>query len=133
MAVYGTVRTGQPNHRLVAGEVVGRDAAWIPEHALYLDCGLPYAVPEPGRRVAAELLWLHPERYDQLLATLDDLEGYAPHRRDNHYERIRCLVTRPGRAEPVRAWVYRGGRAARERLHRRGATPLTSGDWLTVC
>lgn len=129
--VYGTLRPGQANHaRLLAGRTTAEVPATLPGHVLY-GPGLPYVTAgEESSAVVGTLVFVAPERYAEVLADLDHLEGYRPGR-PCHYERKARVVRHPGPdgADTTSvAWVYLAGPAVRERL--RPAERIPSGDWL---
>ncbi|MGI5198229.1 gamma-glutamylcyclotransferase family protein [Streptomyces sp. CA-288835] len=126
--VYGTLRPGEPNHDLfllghTVSEVPGRLAGAV----LYEGPGYPYAVEEPGGMVSGELITPAPERYDQLLLTLDRLEDYAPGDPANLYERVARNVIRED-GTSVDAWVYVAAPTVATRLRARGKL-IEGGDW----
>ncbi|AWL38296.1 gamma-glutamylcyclotransferase family protein [Streptomyces sp. SM18] len=142
--VYGTLLPGERNHdRFLTGRVRGQCPAVLPGALLYHGPGYPYAVEGPGE-VRGALVTAAPGAYGELLAVLDELEGYlGPGHPRNLYERVaRPVVPRPdgphragdradpdGPARPVRAWVYLAGAAVTRSL-RTGGTPVPGGDWL---
>ena len=76
--VYGTLRHGQGNYRLLAGSTTRERSALLAGHAL-VDLGVPYAIhAEPTSQVVGELMDVRPARYAEILARLDQLEGYRP-------------------------------------------------------
>ncbi len=65
--------------------------------------------------------------YDEVCATLDRLEDYAPGDPENLYERVPTeAVCADGRT--VRAWVYLAAAPLAARLRATG-TPIEGGDW----
>ena len=131
--VYGTLRPGQGNYRLLAGQTVAEFPATLPGHALY-GPGLPYVTAgEEDSTVVGALIFVAPERYAEVLARLDCLEGYRPGRPHCHYERVVRTVRyldADGAEATTLAWVYLAGPAARERL--RGTERIAGGDWLAA-
>lgn len=126
--VYGTLRPGEPNHDLflrgrTQSEVPGRLTGAV----LYYGPGYPYAVEEPGGVVRGELVTADPDRYGQLLGTLDRLEEYVPGDAGNLYERVARDVTRED-GTSVRAWVYVAGPVVAAGLRARGKL-IEGGDW----
>jgi gamma-glutamylaminecyclotransferase len=95
--LYGTLKRGQKNHRLLAGQRFVGDAATEPRYRLY-DLGpYPGMVTDAtnGSAVAGEL-W---EVDDGCLAKLDEFEGVP-----ELY--IRQRVTVQGIAGPVESYLY---------------------------
>lgn len=129
--VYGTLRPGQANHaRLLAGRTVAEFGATLGDHAIY-GPGLPYVVGEEGSVVVGDLIFIDPDHYDEVLASLDRLEGYRPGSWHSHYERTAVVVHHagPDGTEMTSvAWVYLAGPSVAERLA--PAERIVSGDWL---
>jgi gamma-glutamylcyclotransferase (GGCT)/AIG2-like uncharacterized protein YtfP len=125
--VYGTLRPGQWNFRLIAPLVVETMPATLHDHILYgRRLPFPYAVPGSGR-VVGDLLMVNPTRTPEALRILDALEGYVGEGLPNHYERRPVsVVTARG---TQRAWVYLAGIGA-ARLSPGQVIP--TGDWLEV-
>jgi gamma-glutamylcyclotransferase (GGCT)/AIG2-like uncharacterized protein YtfP len=111
--VYGTLRQGQGNHRLVASALDGVREARLPRHRLYA-AGIPYVAEsrDRGCAVAGELLLIRPGEYEAARERLDRLEGYRPPA-CQLYVRAACRVEfrdQPGGPwHECDAWVYRGG------------------------
>jgi gamma-glutamylcyclotransferase (GGCT)/AIG2-like uncharacterized protein YtfP len=124
--VYGTLRRGQGNYRrLLAGRTTAEISATLPGHALYGQ-GLPYAVAaEASAAVVGDLMFLDAERYDEVLADLDRLEGYRPGR-SSFYVRQAVTVRIEGGEET--AWVYLAGPETARRLS--DVERIDGGDWL---
>ena len=130
--VYGTLRRGQGNHRVVEADLEGVRDARLVGHVLY-GYGLPYiaACGDPGSTVAGDLLLVAPARYERALQKLDRLEGYDPPRYAMY---VRTRVRAAFRAGPdgawqeCDAWAYLGGDSFRydPRL------VIESGDWAAV-
>lgn len=122
---YGTLRRGERHHALLKPALRQAAPALLPDHTLHIE-RVAYALPCTGRLVTGELLWLQPDGYDTVLARLDHLEGYTAGADDNHYERVpRTVLVVEAGALPLSAWVYLGGRLARERF--RGLDAYGSG------
>jgi len=106
--VYGTLRDGEPNHRLLKGAT--RLGTWRTEAAFSMfDLGAyPGVRPGGSTAVAGEVYRVTP----QLLARLDRLEDYP-----------RLYDRKPIRTRFGSAWIYL--------LRRRptGAPPVPSGCW----
>ncbi|MET9808811.1 gamma-glutamylcyclotransferase family protein [Streptomyces halstedii] len=95
--VYGTLLPGERNHdRFLGDRVRGQRPAVLPGALLYHGPGYPYAVEGPGE-VRGALVTSVPGAYGELLAALDELEGYlGPGSPRNLYERVaRPVVPRP--------------------------------------
>lgn len=130
--VYGTLRPGQRLHRLLADATTNAERAVLPGHQLYgVGMAFPYVTPAtaPGRQVVGDLLDLDPDAYPQVLARLDQVEGYHPdHEGQSHYLRRQVAVQVAGQSRS--AWVYLAGPGAAECLTDDLLSP--SGDWLAA-
>jgi gamma-glutamylcyclotransferase (GGCT)/AIG2-like uncharacterized protein YtfP len=130
--VYGTLRAGQGNHRVVADALEDVLEARLPGHQLFA-FGLPYIAPaeDPGVTVTGDLLLVRPGDYDRALRRLDRLEGYDPPR-SQMYVRARCRAQfRAGPGEDWQerdAWVYLGGMS----FDYSPALAVASGDFAAV-
>lgn len=129
--VYGTLRRGEYNYRLLAGRTVHEAAAVAADHALYSP-GLPYVTDRVGHEVVGELMVLDPAVYRPTLAELDRLEGYRPgETHGNHYVREVCPVRHQGEDRQwrtVAAWIYHAGGSALRYLRDEDLVP--GGDWV---
>jgi gamma-glutamylcyclotransferase (GGCT)/AIG2-like uncharacterized protein YtfP len=130
--VYGTLRSGQDNHPLVAGALDAVREARLPGHLLYAS-GLPWAAAsaDPASFVAGELLLVRPGEYAAALDRLDRLEGYRPPGRQL-YVRTVCRVEfrdQPGSDwRDCEAWVYIGG----DSFPRDPSLLVASVDWVAA-
>jgi gamma-glutamylcyclotransferase (GGCT)/AIG2-like uncharacterized protein YtfP len=127
--VYGTLRPGQRHHAwALLGRTTAEEPARLPGAALYEGPGYPYAVAAPpGEVVHGELVQPDPARYDEVLTTLDRLEGYAPGAPDNLYERIAVTVLRRDGSH-ARAWAYLATDPLASALCASG-TRIADGTW----
>jgi gamma-glutamylcyclotransferase (GGCT)/AIG2-like uncharacterized protein YtfP len=127
--VYGTLRLGQGNHRIVEADLEAVREARLPGHVLYGD-GLPYiaACGDPASIVTGDLLMVRPGQYERSLRALDRLEGYNP---PEYQMYVRTRVRAGFRDGPdgpwqeCDAWAYLGGNSFR--YHPR--LVIASGDW----
>jgi gamma-glutamylcyclotransferase (GGCT)/AIG2-like uncharacterized protein YtfP len=112
--VYGTLRTGQANHRLHLG---GRALApaVLDGHELRLG-DWPWVRPAERSSVVGEVAAVEPE----VLGRLDLLEDVA----SGWYRRERCTVRLDGGGE-AEAWTYTAGSIAAS-----GDRPVPGGDWI---
>ena len=133
--VYGTLRPGQENYdRFVLGKTTCEVPAVLADHAMFVLDGYPCITEDTGTGdVIGDALYLLPELFPEVLAALDQLEGYTPGNASSPYLRVRRSV-RTGEGdggEPPRAslaWVYVGGEPAL--LRRPACDQVPSGDWL---
>ncbi|MFI0226190.1 gamma-glutamylcyclotransferase family protein [Streptomyces lydicus] len=127
--VYGTLCPGGTNHAwALRGRTAREEPARITGALLYDGPGYPYAVAGPPEAVVHGALVLPREAdYDEVRATLDRLEGYAPGDPANLYERVTTEAVRTdGSTEP--AWVYLAAEPLAGRLRSTG-TPVEGGAW----
>lgn len=129
--VYGTLRSGFSNHQRLAGRFDDEFPALLPSSALFVRGGLPWAVdrgngslrhspPAEAGNVRGEVLRIRFGLYAEVLADLDDFEGFSPRWRPESclYQRVARVVhyERDGRWEQTEAWVYLAGSATAEEL-----------------
>lgn len=122
--LYGTLRPGSWNHAdwmapfLAAPCRPGR----VTGVALHLVGRLPYLVAaDATSAVVGDLADLDPDRYDEILAILDDFEGTHA----GHYRRV-VVVTEAGEE----AWAWLAGDDLSASVD--GTTLVPSGDWSDV-
>ena len=116
--VYGTLRRGDVRWHFLEPFVVGGTSDTV--RGVVFDTGFDY----PGARfglgdagdgaIHGETFELHPERIDEALRVLDEVEGVV----EGEYTRVEITTNRG-----YRAWSYAYG-AADE------FDPIPSGDWL---
>jgi gamma-glutamylcyclotransferase (GGCT)/AIG2-like uncharacterized protein YtfP len=126
--VYGTLRRGQCNHRVIEASLDGVRDARLAGHVLYAS-GLPWIAPgDPASTVTGDLLLISPDRYADGLRALDRLEGYRPPHSCMYVRTLVRAAFRPAPDGPwtdCDAWAYLGGKTfpADPRL------AVASGDW----
>lgn len=121
--VYGTLRRGQSNHRLLVSRYEQIVPGWIEGVELYSMDTFPMLVEGRGR-VRGEVVYLcsDADAYAAALAVLDRLEGVDD--ADGPYRRVLKPVHMATGEETV-AWVYMGRtELVRDRLQ------VVSGDWV---
>lgn len=121
--VYGTLRTGQPNHRLLDGAIASVTPGVL-HHAAMYGAGAPFPfVTDGDGTVTGELIHISSGRYTEMLRRLDSLEGFfGPDDPSNMYHRVQRPIETATHTVP--AWVYL---AATRRYKDR---PIPSGDWV---
>lgn len=136
--VYGTLRSGQGNNRLVAPDgttsVVNGKIAGIGIYGA--DAGFPYAKDEPGSDsvTVGEMVELTDDENGRSVRfNLDRLEGFSSDNYSNsHYYRTLKDVSYvdPATGQPTskQAWVYLAGGWAAEGL--KPANRIADGDWV---
>lgn len=124
--VYGTLRPGGHNHRLL--ESVPRlETAYAHGLALYDGPGFPYAAPTRAGRITGVLCSISDAEWPATLRSLDTLEGYDSDRESlSHYLRRRWPVVTDIGAQ-TEAWVYLAG----PRVDLGAYARIASGDWLS--
>jgi gamma-glutamylcyclotransferase (GGCT)/AIG2-like uncharacterized protein YtfP len=120
--VYGTLRRGQNNYSILQGHTIHEEEARLHSAQLY-DLGFfPMAVEGEGV-VSGELMHLRPGTYQEVLASLDMLEGVNREAPDTGFYR---RVVRTVQAETEqRAWVYLGNNVDMKDYPR-----IPHGDWV---
>ncbi len=121
--VYGTLRRGQGNYRLLRGRTVREVRARLTTARLYDIGGLPMAIEGKGQ-VTGEIMTISPNFYEDMLARLDRLEGVDHEHPDRgFYRRVICTpFTEDGKS--TRAWVYLGTPEYMD-----NAQYISHGDW----
>ncbi|MBA3532544.1 MAG: gamma-glutamylcyclotransferase [Ardenticatenales bacterium] len=122
---YGTLRPGERNHALIESVVSSAQAALVEGVELWNLGRFPMAVEGTGQ-VVGDLLHIHPEHYETILALLDELEGVnpaAPTQPGGLYWRARYQVQLHG-SGLAEAWIYLGEQARASRGKR-----IPGGDW----
>jgi len=135
--VYGSLRVGEGNYlRLARGNTVREVSAVLPRHRMYRNWLYDDYYPcvtdgDEGERVVGDLLYLRPESYEEVLASLDALEMYDPATHSGPYLRVKRTAFAADdaeRAHPIAAWVYH---ASPETLASRTEDDrIAGGDWL---
>lgn len=135
--VYGTLRRGQGNDRLMDGAVTGWREARMPGVAVHgADWGFPYAAEhrDPDAVTVGELVWLSDDEAGRRARSrLDGLEGF--HSEDPHrslYERVARpvhTVDTDGAQRTVTAWVYLARNTHRDLTE---DTRIAHGDWVAA-
>lgn len=123
--VYGTLRQGQGNYRLLADRTDQEEPASAPGLALF-GWSFPYAVPLPDASAVGVLVTITPDLYQDVLVDLDRLEGYRSDRPDrSHYIRsARTVLTAAGDIRT--AWIYLAGSG----IDPAGMRRIPGDDWL---
>jgi gamma-glutamylcyclotransferase (GGCT)/AIG2-like uncharacterized protein YtfP len=127
--VYGTLRPGGGLAHAHEGTLHNTLPASLNGAALYgKGYGFPYAVRAPeNQRIVGDVLFVREEEYDQLIRTLDRIEGFVPGRSHNHYERthVRINVHDDGDTSTLDAWVY----LCRDQWITERMVRIVTGDW----
>lgn len=136
--VYGTLRSGQGNDRLMTGAVESLSEARLDGVAVYgAHRGFPYAKEhdDPQARVVGEVVWLSPDVNGlRARGSLDGLEGfYSDFPSDSHYERVLREVTytdAEGREQTTKAWTYLARGVYARQLQE--SDRIEHGDWVAA-
>jgi gamma-glutamylcyclotransferase (GGCT)/AIG2-like uncharacterized protein YtfP len=115
--VYGTLMSGQPAHKRLAGSMLRLEKAQLQGVSLHVVSWYPLAAPGDGE-VHGEVVWLRSEGYAELLTALDAYEG-------DEYTRVVRSVRIPG-GDTISCWVYLATAATAARYPR-----VPDGDWRT--
>ncbi|NNV05092.1 gamma-glutamylcyclotransferase [Geobacillus sp. C56-T2] len=124
--VYGTLRIGGRNHRLIANYVQSVRKVTVKGRLFHLPAGYPAMVDGNGT-VHGEMFELSDP--EAVLALLDQLEGYHGPGELNHYERITVVATdADGNTYTCYAYVYP---QEQEEWLTQHAQLVFGGDWMT--
>jgi gamma-glutamylcyclotransferase (GGCT)/AIG2-like uncharacterized protein YtfP len=125
--VYGTLKRGEINHALLAPYARVIVPAQI--RGLLYDTGDFPALIEGEGRVYGELVFLDPDRLEQVIDATDRLEGCVPGRDDLslYHRRVVTAVTEDG--EPHETYVYFYNAAHPTMPPPASLTPVESGIW----
>jgi gamma-glutamylcyclotransferase (GGCT)/AIG2-like uncharacterized protein YtfP len=134
--VYGTLRSGQGNHRLMSDAVEELHTATAEGVGIYgAHRGFPYAVEhdDPDARTVGEVIWLTQDnRGSQARESLDHLEGFDSDRPStSHYERTLRTVkytNDAGETHNVQAWIYLARGWSKSQLVE--SDRIDHGDWV---
>jgi gamma-glutamylcyclotransferase (GGCT)/AIG2-like uncharacterized protein YtfP len=97
--VYGTLRpTGGNYENILEGYTVHEELVTLDGFTMYA------YVAVGGNTIEANLIYIHPSLYTDVMRNLDRLEGYSGPGRANHYDRILHTFTLEG--EEIQAWMY---------------------------
>lgn len=125
--VYGTLRPGNSNYGYhLDGKIIHYETVTVDGFVMLATPtqGFPFVVPGEGS-IVAELVYVNPENYDQVLASLDTLEGYREGSYNNLYDRV--LVQFEAEGTTRQAYIYVASPATqREITH---IPVMEHGDW----
>ncbi len=134
--VYGTLRTGQGNSRLMAGAITDYTIATIKGIGIYNgEYHFPYAKEhkDPNAKIVGELTWLSDDHTGlKARMLLDHLEGFnADQPESSHYDRALKEVTitnAQGEQETHKAWIFLAQGYSKDQLNEKDRIP--GGDWV---
>ena len=134
--VYGTLRNGQGNDRLMNGAIADRnEEASVQGVAVYgAGQGFPYALEgDPEDITRGDIVWLEDnDNGDWSRSRLDSLEGFdSDSYSHSHYRRLLREVQYPdsnGEMQTVHAWTYLAGSYSAATLSPN--EKITHGDWV---
>lgn len=138
--VYGTLRPGFGNYQwALRGLTYREEPAILYGYTMFLGPGYPYitqARPDirpDATHIIGTALWVAPEDYEEVLESLDALEGFlGPENGNlNLYDRISTIVEVDG--HPLEAYTYVASSRSATRLWDRAQDAiLPQGDWSEV-
>lgn len=130
--VYGTLRQGQGNNRVVHGGALAYKKATIAGIGVYgAHRGFPYAAEHDSAFTIGEVVWLSDDAAGtDARQSMDWLEGFNSNRpQHSHYERRRMTATfDDGVSETV--WVYLARGSSRSQLQEYDL--IREGDWVAA-
>ena len=124
--VYGTLIPGQENDYFWQNTIIHQQEALFPHGTLYNFNRFPMLIEDPNSAapVRGVLVEIEPQRYQEILPRIDNLEAYNPinEHRSFYLRRQRSVETPCGSTRL--AWVYLGrpGQVT-------GLSPVPNGDW----
>jgi gamma-glutamylcyclotransferase (GGCT)/AIG2-like uncharacterized protein YtfP len=120
--VYGTLRKGFGNHsRYLEGRTTAEIEA-VTTGTMFSVGGFPALIESPSRVIKGELIFIDEKKYDEVLRSLDFLEGYRPHNLEmSMYLRKKVEILVAGKL--VESWVYYWNRSVK------GLQLIESGCW----
>lgn len=132
--VYGTLRPGHGNYSwALAGRTTSERTVTLSNFKMYAGerAGFPYVIEGNGDDViVADLVYVHPDEYDEVLDALDHLEGFQDKEDENsffnHYVRKTTTVFVGG--YPTEAYIYVAAPHVAERVVL-NSNHLVRGDW----
>ena len=106
--VYGTLLPEQPNFRLWKDSISRMEYGRIKDCQLFDMGAYPMLVESNEKYVHGMLVFIMPEHKDEMIARIDELEGYDPgkHGESAYNREMREVELENGKA--VTAWVYLG-------------------------
>lgn len=135
--VYGTLRPGQGNYGwLLAGNTSSEQVAYLEGASMYSNGGFPYIFEDEdgeNTRVTGSLVYIQPEKMDQVMSRMDTLEGtspFSPINDHNHYNRYKREVVLEN-GDRVEAWVYMPPKSYHSQI-KATLRHVPSGDWMDV-
>lgn len=136
--VYGTLRPGEGNYSWsLDGETTKEVVGFLAGTSMYSNGGFPYVLEHSvGKGVQGTLIYVKPESYDKVFASLDMLEGtrygddvpgVGKVHDNNHYNRLIRLI-QVDKDTFVKAWVYMPPTVDHEKIMAMHAY-VPSGNW----
>ena len=129
--VYGTLRTDQSNHWLLAGRARAVARVSVPGYQLVTNGSFPYAVPVPGERVresiVCEVMEVHPEHLVDVMRDVDRLEGFDARSPATSMYLREVLTGQAADGTIHRGWMYVPTQTTLESIAHLPA--VAEGDW----
>lgn len=127
--VYGTLRPGQPNHRLLRNRSRYLGDTTVSGYEMYDNGAYPYAVDAlPDQSIMVSVIDVFPHVWRSVIDDLDMLEGFYGIGAENHYFRRAVPYVLDG--ERREGWLFVADTYTRGLIARRHLPLVPSGDWL---
>ena len=122
--VYGTLLPDQPNFRLWGDSISRMEYGSIKDCQLFDMGAYPMLVESKEKYVHGMLVFVIPEKMEEMITIIDELEGYDPEKHgESAYNReMREVELESGKT--VTAWVYLGHKKYIDK-----EKPVPGGKW----
>ncbi len=122
--VYGTLLPEQPNFLLWKDAIEQITPATLTDFTLFSLERFPMMVARTGERVQGALIEISAEAYPDILATIDQLEGFNPADPANSIYQRKAVEVHTTDGRDITAWTYVGDEKYT------GGRLAIGGDWL---
>ena len=122
--VYGTLLPEQPNFRLWGDSISRMEYGRIKDCQLFDMGAYPMLVEEKEKYVHGMLMFVVPEKVDDMIAIIDELEGYDPEKHGESAYNREMREVELENEKTVTAWVYLGHKKYIDK-----EKPVPGGKW----